>query len=56
VQEICRPDAVENLFAMAAQKRPGRAAWTLLFYALWHRRHIERVPLPPETRAALAET
>jgi asparagine synthase (glutamine-hydrolysing) len=56
VREICRPDAVENLFAMAAQKRPGRAAWTLLFYALWHRRHIERIPLPPDTAAALAAT
>jgi asparagine synthase (glutamine-hydrolysing) len=56
VREICRPDAVENLFAMAAQKRPGRAAWTLLFYALWHRRHIERITLPPDTAAALAAT
>ena len=55
VREICRPDAVENLFAAASQKRPGRAAWNLLFYALWHRRHIERVDLPPDTRAALAE-
>jgi asparagine synthase (glutamine-hydrolysing) len=55
VREICRPDTVENLFAAAAQKRPGRAAWNLLFYALWHRRHIERVDLPPDTAAALAE-
>jgi asparagine synthase (glutamine-hydrolysing) len=42
VRELCRPDAVETLFAAAAQRRAGRAAWTLLFYALWHRRHIER--------------
>jgi asparagine synthase (glutamine-hydrolysing) len=56
VREICRPDAVENLFAAAAQKRAGRAAWTLLFYALWHRRHIERTTLPPDTAAALAES
>ena len=56
VREICRPDAVEGLFAAAGQKRAGRAAWTLLFYALWHRRHIERVPLPADTAAALAET
>ncbi len=55
VREICRPEAVENLFAAAGQKRPGRAAWNLLFYALWHRRHIERVDLPPDTAAALAE-
>jgi asparagine synthase (glutamine-hydrolysing) len=53
--ELCRPDAVETLFAAAAQKRPGRAAWTLLFYALWHRRHIERAGLPPDTRAAPGE-
>jgi asparagine synthase (glutamine-hydrolysing) len=55
VAEFCRPDAVESLFAAAAQKRAGRAAWNLLFYALWHRRHIERAILPPDTAAALAE-
>jgi asparagine synthase (glutamine-hydrolysing) len=54
VREICRPDAVETLFAVAGQKRTGRAAWNLLFYALWHRRHIERATLPPDTAAALA--
>jgi asparagine synthase (glutamine-hydrolysing) len=54
VQEICRPDMVETLFASAGQKRAGRAAWNLLFYALWHRRHIERATLPPDTAAALA--
>lgn len=27
-------------------KRPGFAAWNLLFYALWHQRHI--LGLPPE--------
>ncbi|HUC12515.1 MAG TPA: asparagine synthase (glutamine-hydrolyzing) [Stellaceae bacterium] len=56
VHEICRPAAVENLFAGAAEKRAGRAAWTLLFYALWHRRHIERATLPPDTAAALAQS
>ncbi len=55
VRELCRPDAVENLFAAAGQKRAGRAAWNLLFYALWHRHHIERAPLPPDTAAALAD-
>ncbi len=49
VCEICRPDAVEGLFAAAGQRRAGRAAWNLLFYALWHRRHIERADLPPDT-------
>jgi asparagine synthase (glutamine-hydrolysing) len=56
VQEICRPDAVERLFAAASHKRAGRASWNLLFYALWHRRHIERTSLPPDTLAALADT
>jgi hypothetical protein len=27
----------------------------LLFYALWHRRHIERAPSPQDTMAALAD-
>ena len=55
VAEICKPEAVRDLFAAAGGKRAGRAAWHLLFYALWHRRHIERRPLPPDTAAALAE-
>lgn len=55
VREFCRPDAVERLFAAAASRRAARAAWNLLFYALWHRRHIERTILPPDTMAALAE-
>jgi asparagine synthase (glutamine-hydrolysing) len=53
VREICQPDAVERLFAAATNKRAARAAWNLLFYALWHRRHIERAILPPDTVAAL---
>ena len=55
VRECCRADAVERLFGAADTKRAARAAWNLLFYALWHRHHIERVPLPPDTIAALAE-
>ena len=55
VREICRPDAVERLFAAPADRRTARAAWNLLFYALWHRRHIERAASPPDTIAALAD-
>ena len=55
VRELCEPGAVERLFAAANERRAGRAAWTLLFYALWHRHHIERGALPPDTAAALAE-
>lgn len=42
IQEIARPDAVARLFTSSG-KRSGFAAWTLLFYALWHRHHIEGV-------------
>src|SRR6185312_11729551 len=37
VREICLPDAVEELFRAAPARHTGFAAWTLLFYALWHR-------------------
>jgi asparagine synthase (glutamine-hydrolysing) len=39
IDEICLPGSVEALFHQP-DKRCGFAAWTLLFYALWHRRHI----------------
>ncbi|WP_424811609.1 asparagine synthase (glutamine-hydrolyzing) [Roseococcus sp. YIM B11640] len=41
IAEICKPGRVEQLFRHAAEKRPGSAAWHLLFYAIWHRRHVE---------------
>ncbi len=40
IAEICHPSAVRRVF-LANGKRAGFAAWTLLFYALWHRCHIE---------------
>jgi len=39
IAELCRPGTVEPLFR-ASGRREGFAAWTLLFYALWHRRHV----------------
>ncbi|MCG8508038.1 MAG: asparagine synthase (glutamine-hydrolyzing) [Rhodospirillales bacterium] len=39
IAEICSPGAVEALFRSRGD-RQGKAAWTLLFYALWHRRHM----------------
>jgi asparagine synthase (glutamine-hydrolysing) len=54
VREICLPNRVEKLFTDAAEKRPGFAAWTLLFYALWHRHHIQHLPPAPDVFAALA--
>ena len=41
VREICKGGRVEALFKSAAGKREGAAAWHLLFWALWHRRHVE---------------
>ncbi|MDO8608020.1 MAG: asparagine synthase (glutamine-hydrolyzing) [Phaeospirillum sp.] len=39
IAEICRPGSVEMLFRDGS-KETGFACWTLLFYALWHRRHV----------------
>lgn len=39
VAERCHPEAVAALFRSAG-KRERFAAWTLLFFALWHQRHI----------------
>jgi asparagine synthase (glutamine-hydrolysing) len=54
VREICLPDAVEELFRAPAARHTGFAAWTLLFYALWHRHHIERQATAPDVFATLA--
>jgi asparagine synthase (glutamine-hydrolysing) len=45
VAEIAHPEKVEALFRNSDGRRHGFAAWTLLFYALWHRAHI--LGLPP---------
>jgi asparagine synthase (glutamine-hydrolysing) len=55
VREMCDPVAVQRVLTQAGQKRAGRAAWGLLFYALWHRCHIERKELPADAREVLAE-
>jgi asparagine synthase (glutamine-hydrolysing) len=44
IQEACRPGTVERLF-QRLDKRNGFAAWALLFYALWHHRHIQNRPI-----------
>ncbi len=44
IQALCTPGTVEGLFRVAAAtdaKREKQAAWALLFYALWHARHVE---------------
>jgi asparagine synthase (glutamine-hydrolysing) len=54
IREIALPGAVEGLFAKAQSKHEGFAAWTLLFYALWHRHHIEHRKPEGDAFAALA--
>lgn len=39
IEEICDKNAVISLF-MTEGKKESFAAWTLLFYALWHQRHM----------------
>lgn len=39
VAELCPPDSVAALYRKPG-KHEGFAAWTLLFYALWHRAHV----------------
>lgn len=45
IAEIAHPDRVAALFRVADARKRGFAAWTLLFYALWHRTHV--LGLPP---------
>jgi asparagine synthase (glutamine-hydrolysing) len=46
VAEIAKPDRVAALFrAAGGDKHRGFAAWHLLFYALWHRAHVERTDI-----------
>jgi asparagine synthase (glutamine-hydrolysing) len=40
VAALCNKGAVTALFTRATHKRSRKAAWTLLFYALWHRANI----------------
>ncbi len=39
VAELTQPGTVEVLYSRSG-KRPGFAAWSLLFYALWHTVHV----------------
>jgi len=39
IAELAQPERVKALFRRRG-KREGFAAWTLLFYALWHRCHV----------------
>jgi asparagine synthase (glutamine-hydrolysing) len=54
VAEIADPAKVAALFGNIASGRDGMAAWKLLFYALWHRRHIMCLPPAGDTFETLA--
>ncbi len=55
IAAIAEPARVTALFRAAAGRREGFAAWTLLFYALWHRAHVEARPSSGNVFEALAE-
>ncbi len=54
VAEIADQAAVAKLFR-DQRKHAGFAAWTLLFYALWHRRHILGQPAEGDVFECLAQ-
>ncbi len=39
IQEACKVEQIPRLF-QSSDPKAGKAAWTLLFYALWYRAHI----------------
>ncbi|MBB5689338.1 asparagine synthase (glutamine-hydrolyzing) [Roseomonas alkaliterrae] len=54
VAAVAKPDRILPLFRAAGGKREGFAAWHLLFYALWHRRHVEGARAEGDVFAFLA--
>jgi asparagine synthase (glutamine-hydrolysing) len=56
VVEIAHPDRVEALFRDIRRWRHGFACWKLLFYALWHRRHILGLPPSGDVFETLSQT
>ena len=43
-QGVIAEETITGIFTRATGRRERHAAWVLLFYALWHRIHIETVP------------
>jgi asparagine synthase (glutamine-hydrolysing) len=55
VAEVAHPDKVTALFRAGKTGWPHEhAAWTLLFYALWHRRHVLGLPSAGDVFETLA--
>ena len=55
--ELCHSSEVGRLFRSLNERnsvRAGRACWHLLFYALWHRVHVEGAEPVGDTAAVLA--
>ena len=47
IEEVANPGRVKALFSSLdgnPTRKAGQMAWTLLFYALWYRFHIDRKP------------
>jgi asparagine synthase (glutamine-hydrolysing) len=55
IAEIAHPSAVRAVCERSGQdSRAGFAAWTLLFYALWHGAHIAETSADQDTFSALS--
>jgi asparagine synthase (glutamine-hydrolysing) len=55
IAEIAHPERVRTLFKAADRTREGAAAWSLLFYALWHRTHMQACPFAGDVFETLAD-
>jgi asparagine synthase (glutamine-hydrolysing) len=58
IMEVCHANEVGRLFRSlneSSAKSVGRACWHLLFYALWHRIHVEGVKPIGDTASVLAD-
>ena len=55
VAEVCRQGVVEKLFINPRGRRRGFAAWLLLFYGLWHQRHVLGVTAGGDVFETLSE-
>ena len=56
VDDIAAREPVASLLRHATGRHEGFAAWTLLFYALWHRTHVLGLPAPHGGAADVFET
>ena len=50
--DLCRPEVVRRIFT-SPEKAHRLLAWRLLFFALWHRRHMRGLAPVDDTLACL---